>query len=254
MAEKNQRCTRPSACLAELTHRCPLQCPYCSNPLELDARASELDTETWKRVLREAAALGVLQVHLSGGEPVARRDLVELVARGGARGRPLHQSDHLGGRHHGRDAEAARGGGPRSRADFDPGQRAAERRPHRRLRRRLRPKREVAGAVRATGPPAHRQCRHASRQHRPRRRHGRAGRGARRQPGRDRPCAILRLGAEEPRRADADAPSRSSAPPPRSRSCGRATTARSSSTTWCRTITRGCRRPAWAAGAGGRST
>ncbi len=71
---------RPLGLLAELTHRCPLGCPYCSNPLELDRRSDELDTETWARVFREAAGLGVLQVHLSGGEPAARRDLVEIMA------------------------------------------------------------------------------------------------------------------------------------------------------------------------------
>jgi PqqA peptide cyclase len=71
---------RPLGLLAELTHRCPLGCPYCSNPLELDRRADELDTSTWARVFREAAGLGVLQVHLSGGEPAARRDLVEITA------------------------------------------------------------------------------------------------------------------------------------------------------------------------------
>jgi PqqA peptide cyclase len=69
----------PLGLLAELTHRCPLGCPYCSNPLALDKRSDELDTATWARVFREAAALGVLQVHLSGGEPAARRDLVEIV-------------------------------------------------------------------------------------------------------------------------------------------------------------------------------
>lgn len=71
----------PMAILAELTHRCPLQCPYCSNPLELDRVKGELDTATWLRVLDEAAALGVLQVHFSGGEPLVRRDLAMLVAR-----------------------------------------------------------------------------------------------------------------------------------------------------------------------------
>src|SRR5919197_4952410 len=71
---------RPLGMLAELTHRCPLGCPYCSNPLALDPRADELDTATWARVFGEAAALGVLQVHLSGGEPGARRDLVEITA------------------------------------------------------------------------------------------------------------------------------------------------------------------------------
>jgi pyrroloquinoline quinone biosynthesis protein E len=70
---------RPIGLLAELTHRCPLGCPYCSNPLALTPRVDELDTETWARVFREAAALGVLQVHLSGGEPAARRDLEEIT-------------------------------------------------------------------------------------------------------------------------------------------------------------------------------
>src|SRR4051812_836718 len=74
-----QRAPRPLGLLAELTHRCPLGCPYCSNPLALEARTDELDTATWARVFNEAAALGVLQVHLSGGEPAARRDLVEIT-------------------------------------------------------------------------------------------------------------------------------------------------------------------------------
>ena len=69
----------PLALLAELTHRCPLRCPYCYNPLALEPASSELDTNTWKRVLDEAAGLGVLQVHFSGGEPTVRGDLVELV-------------------------------------------------------------------------------------------------------------------------------------------------------------------------------
>jgi PqqA peptide cyclase len=70
----------PLGLLAELTHRCPLGCPYCSNPIALDPRDSELDTATWTRVFAEAAGLGVLQVHLSGGEPGARRDLVDITA------------------------------------------------------------------------------------------------------------------------------------------------------------------------------
>ena len=69
----------PLAVLAELTHRCPLQCPYCSNPVELDRGGSELTTEEWKKVLTELAEIGVLQIHFSGGEPTARKDLVELV-------------------------------------------------------------------------------------------------------------------------------------------------------------------------------
>ncbi|HVJ54088.1 MAG TPA: pyrroloquinoline quinone biosynthesis protein PqqE [Aliidongia sp.] len=71
----------PLGLLAELTHRCPLQCPYCSNPLELERAGNELDTETWLRVFDEAAALGVLQVHFSGGEPTARKDLPALAER-----------------------------------------------------------------------------------------------------------------------------------------------------------------------------
>ncbi len=72
--------TAPVALLAELTHRCPLGCPYCSNPLALDRREDELGTEVWKQVFSQAAALGVLQVHLSGGEPAARHDLALIVA------------------------------------------------------------------------------------------------------------------------------------------------------------------------------
>src|ERR1700720_4881513 len=65
----------PIGLLAELTHRCPLGCPYCSNPVALERRESELDAPTWRRAFQEASALGVLQVHLSGGEPAARTDL-----------------------------------------------------------------------------------------------------------------------------------------------------------------------------------
>jgi len=71
--------SNPLALIAEITHRCPLHCVYCSNPLELTARAVELPTETWSRVFREAADLGVLQIDFTGGEPLARTDIVELV-------------------------------------------------------------------------------------------------------------------------------------------------------------------------------
>src|SRR5712672_3014271 len=69
----------PLALVCELTHRCPLHCVYCSNPRELAARNSELDTETWAAVFRQAAAVGVLQADFTGGEPLARTDIVELV-------------------------------------------------------------------------------------------------------------------------------------------------------------------------------
>lgn len=75
-------CERPRApigLLAELTYRCPLQCPYCSNPLQMGGVEDELSTAQWQDVLRQAADLGVLQVHLSGGEPCVRRDLEEIT-------------------------------------------------------------------------------------------------------------------------------------------------------------------------------
>src|SRR4029077_11646772 len=64
--------SNPLALIAELTHRCPLHCVYCSNPLELQNRANELNTETWSRVFQEAADFGVLQADFTGGEPLAR--------------------------------------------------------------------------------------------------------------------------------------------------------------------------------------
>ena len=72
---------RPYTLIAELTYRCPLRCPYCSNPTALAGDPAELTTDEWARVFAEAAALGVMQLHLTGGEPLARRDLEELVRR-----------------------------------------------------------------------------------------------------------------------------------------------------------------------------
>ncbi|HTS23554.1 MAG TPA: pyrroloquinoline quinone biosynthesis protein PqqE [Casimicrobiaceae bacterium] len=72
--------------LAELTYRCPLHCVYCSNPLDLAAIDGELTTAEWQRVLREARALGAVQLGLSGGEPMLREDLAEIVAEGHALG------------------------------------------------------------------------------------------------------------------------------------------------------------------------
>ena len=77
---------RPTTLLAELTHRCPLHCPYCSNPLELVRADAELTTDEWTRVFAEARALGVLQLGLSGGEPLARKDLEALTAAASAQG------------------------------------------------------------------------------------------------------------------------------------------------------------------------
>ena len=70
---------RPLSLLCELTYRCNLQCPYCYNPLALQSYRDELTTQAWERVLQEAAGLGVVQVHFSGGEPALRSDLATLV-------------------------------------------------------------------------------------------------------------------------------------------------------------------------------
>jgi PqqA peptide cyclase len=80
----NSALPRPYTLVAEVTYRCPLACGYCSNPLELERHAAELDTDGWRAVLAGAAALGVLQVNLTGGEPLVRADLTELVAAANA--------------------------------------------------------------------------------------------------------------------------------------------------------------------------
>ena len=70
---------RPYTLVAELTYRCPLRCPYCSNPVEYARHADELDAAAWLRVFREAEDLGVVQLNLTGGEPLVRDDLEALV-------------------------------------------------------------------------------------------------------------------------------------------------------------------------------
>jgi len=75
-----QQRSKPLWLLAELTFRCPLQCPYCSNPVEIAKYQDELDTADWIRVLREARKMGAAQLGLSGGEPLVRNDLEEIIA------------------------------------------------------------------------------------------------------------------------------------------------------------------------------
>lgn len=77
---------KPLVLICELTHRCPLRCAYCSNPRSATGKSAELDTESWRRVIEEAAELGVLQVHLSGGEPLLRGDLAMIAAAAGSAG------------------------------------------------------------------------------------------------------------------------------------------------------------------------
>lgn len=76
----------PMALVAEVTHRCPLRCPYCSNPVQLAGASQEMATADWARLFTQAAELGVLHLHLSGGEPMARADLPDLVRAASAAG------------------------------------------------------------------------------------------------------------------------------------------------------------------------
>ncbi|HLQ51773.1 MAG TPA: radical SAM protein, partial [Terriglobales bacterium] len=70
----------PLALIAEVTHRCPLHCVYCSNPLQMTAAGQELSTQDWVRVFHEAAEMKLLHLHLTGGEPLARADIRDLIA------------------------------------------------------------------------------------------------------------------------------------------------------------------------------
>jgi len=85
----------PYSLLCELTYRCPLQCPYCSNPVNFERYTEELDTQEWQRILDEAAALGVVQVHFSGGEPLLRKDIVQIIRK--ARDLNLYSNLSTGG-------------------------------------------------------------------------------------------------------------------------------------------------------------
>jgi pyrroloquinoline quinone biosynthesis protein E len=142
---------RPYTLVAELTYRCPLRCVYCSNPVKLERQDRELDTATWRRVLREAEALGVVQLNLSGGEPLLRDDLEALVEEAHAcqlytnlitSGTPLDEARLAGLVSRGLDAFQL------SLQDPEPA--AAERIAGRDL---LAAKLEVAGWVRAAGLP-----------------------------------------------------------------------------------------------------
>jgi pyrroloquinoline quinone biosynthesis protein E len=81
---------RPWNLVAELTYRCPLRCPYCSNPEDFAAVRDGLDADAWSRIFREAAALGVVHVGLTGGEPTTRRDLGEIVRGASGAGLYVH--------------------------------------------------------------------------------------------------------------------------------------------------------------------
>ncbi|MFK8066618.1 MAG: pyrroloquinoline quinone biosynthesis protein PqqE [Gammaproteobacteria bacterium] len=78
--QAGHKLTPPLWLLAELTYKCPLQCPYCSNPTDIAAYKNELSTDDWIRVMRQARAMGAAQIGFSGGEPLIRQDLEELIA------------------------------------------------------------------------------------------------------------------------------------------------------------------------------
>src|SRR5271166_3085231 len=78
--------SNPLALIAEVTHRCPLHCVYCSNPLQMTGTNSELSTEEWTSIFQQSGQLGMLHAHFTGGEPLARTDLTELIAAARAAG------------------------------------------------------------------------------------------------------------------------------------------------------------------------
>jgi len=192
----------PLAVLAEITHRCPLQCPYCSNPIELERGGSELTTEEWKKVLSELAEIGVLQIHFSGGEPTARKDLVELVQHANDVGlysnlitsAVLLTKERLGaladaGLCH---VQISFQGNEPIVADRVAGFKGAHAK-----------KIEVARWTRELDLP-YGERGHASAEPVPASRHHPDGGRSRRRSARSRQRAVLRLGVEKPRRADAD--------------------------------------------------
>ena len=162
----------PAGLLAELTHRCPLQCPYCSNPLEMERASAEMSAQAWGDVFRQGAAMGVLQLHLSGGEPTARRDLPEILAQAVAAG--LYTNLITAGVLLTRELSAtARRHRPRSCPALDPGRRARQRRPDLRLQGRSaqEARRRALGARVRPGPDHQRAD--ASPEHRASARHHR---------------------------------------------------------------------------------
>ena len=192
----------PFGLLAELTYRCPLACAYCSNPLNMADYADELTTDEWRRVLAEARDLGVLQCHLSGGEPLLRRDLVEIVADAHDLGLYTNLVTSAA-RALAAEGRAAAGRRPGPRAGQHPGRRAGRVRPDR--RHPVLPAQDRGhGRGQGAGLAAHRERGAAPAEHRPRRRRARAGRGGGRRPGGAGQHPVLRLGLAQPGRAAAE--------------------------------------------------
>ena len=243
----------PIGVLVELTHRCPLGCPHCSNPLALERPAAELDTETWKRVFSEAAALGALHVHLSGGEPTARRDIAELIrsaAEAGLYSNLITSGVGVSEKLMGQMVEA---GLDHAQLSFQGADKATnDRLGH--YDGAWEKKRAFAAMAARAGLPLDHQRGHQPRQSASGRPIHRSFDRTRRPPARGRPCAILRLGALEPRRADAAEKGDDGGDRAGRGGAASASRASSSSTWWCPTITRAIQNLARAAGDASRST
>ena len=191
----------PVGLLAELTHRCPLGCPYCSNPLALESRATEIDAETGTACFRRPPhSAYCMRIFPAANRP---RGTISGDRRPLRYCRALHQSDHL------RDRPDAGARKALADAGLDHVQLS--------IQDSRRPRPTASPAIRAPSraswrsrhgsrgrPAAYHERRHPPRQYRARRRNGGARGRAWRRPRRDRAYAILRLGAHQSRRADAD--------------------------------------------------
>ncbi len=194
---------RPATLIAELSYQCPLHCPYCSNPLDIghEKYRQELETEHWIRTFREARALGVLQLALTGGEPMLRRDLDELCA--GARDAGLYSSLITAGLHLTRErAEALKAAGLDHVQISIQSPDAAE---NDRIAGEPVVREEDRGRARREGArlPADDQLRSASAEPRPDRGDARSRARSRGAAARAREHAVLRLGGRQPGRAHA---------------------------------------------------
>ena len=188
--------------LAELTYRCPLQCPYCSNPLEFAREGAELSTAEWIEVFRQARELGAAQLGFSGGEPLLRQDLAELIEAGRGLGFYTNLITSGIGLDEARLARFAEAG--LDHADQLPGRRRRSEQPARRLTQGLRP--ETGDSPRGEGARLSdgAQLRHPPAQHRQHRADHPAVHRAGSRLRRTRHLPVLRLGRAEPCRAAAD--------------------------------------------------
>ena len=242
---------RPWNLIAELTYRCPLRCPYCSNPTELAAHPDGLDAAAWARAFREARALGVVHVgpHRRRADAAAR-PARDRARRGGGRAPRAPRDGGRADRRRRASRELARAGLGSVQLSVQDAEAAALRshrgragvREEARLRARGARARAAAHAERRAAPP----------QPRARRRARRARPRARRAAPRAREHAVPRLGAAQPRRAAADARAAPRGGAPRVEARARAGRRASRSSSCWPTTSPSARSRAWAAGAARR--